>query len=373
VTNSKAREVLTDAVVVDGHTDLPSRLYYEPADVARRLGSGHVDLPRMREGGVDAIVAALYVPSFLGPERGWRHALDLHAALAGQLRPGVFAQAVTAEEVRRAAAAGVPAAILGLENGRPLLVSGALEQCARLGVRYVTPTHVASHEWCDAAGDEPRHGGLSDVGVELVRELRRRGILIDVSHVSDDAVLHVLDALRGPVVASHSSARARCDHPRNLSDGLVREIARRGGVVMANSYPAFLDARAARANGERLARLRPLLEEVDARAAAGIEPDPLAFRARARELLGDSPLPPVPLAAYVDHLVHLVEVAGEEHVGIGTDFDGITDTLEGFADVSRFPALVEALLDRGLSRAALGLILGENFLRLLEDAERRAE
>jgi membrane dipeptidase len=368
-----ARDLLRDAVVVDGHTDLPSRLYYRPADLGERLASGHVDLPRMKEGGVAAVVAALYVPSYLGPERGWRHALALHEALAGQLRPGRFEQAVTAEDVRRLAAAGTPAAILALENGRPLLVPGALGECARLGVRYVTLTHVGTHEWCDAAGDEVRHGGLSDPGVKIVRELRRHGILTDVSHVSDDAVLHALDALRGPVVASHSSARARCDHPRNLPDGLVREIARGGGVVMANSYPAFIGPEAAAANARRLERVRPVLEDLQERAAAGDEPDPVEVRARIGELLEDQALPPVPLAAYVDHVVHLVEVAGEEHVGIGTDFDGITDVLVGFEDVSRFPALVQALLDRGLAPAAVRLLLGENFLRLLADAERRAD
>ncbi len=368
-----ARELLRDAIVVDGHTDLPSRLFYEPAEVTERLETGHVDLPRMAAGGVDAIVAALYVPSFLGPERGWEHALDLQAAFAGQLRPGVFEQAVTAEDVRRAAAAGVPAAILALENGRPLVVDGALGECARRGMRYVTLTHVATHEWCDAAGDEPRHGGLSDHGVKIVREMRRRGILCDVSHVSDDAVAHALDVLSGPVVASHSSARALCDHPRNLPDDLVRDIARRGGVVMAVSYPGFLDTGAARADRERLEPVRPLFAELAATAAAGEEPDPVAFRKEARELIGGVRLPPVPLAVYVDHILHLIEVAGEEHVGTGSDFDGITDTLDGFEDVSRFPALVTALLDRGLPPAAVRLVLGENFLRLLADAERRAE
>jgi membrane dipeptidase len=367
-----ARDLLGDAVVVDGHTDLPSRLYHQPADLAERLDSGHVDLPRMREGGVAALIAALYVPSYMAPEPGWRHALALHEALVAQLRPGVFEQAVTASDVRRLAAAGTPAAILALENGRPLGLPGVFEHSTRLGVRLVTLTHVATHEWCDAAGDEPRHGGLSDAGVKIVRELRRRGVLADVSHVSDDAAYHALEALGGPVVASHSSARALCDHPRNLSDDLVREIARAGGAVMANSYPAFLDTGAAAANARRLVPVRPVLLELRQRVAAGDEPDPREVRARLGELLRDQALPPVPLATYVDHIVHLVEIAGEEHVGIGTDFDGITDVLDGFEDISRFPALAQALLDRGLAPAAVRLILGENFLRLLETAERRA-
>jgi membrane dipeptidase len=358
----------TDLVVVDGHVDLPTRLFHDPVDLSVRHDSGHVDLPRLRAGGVGALVAALYVPSFLSPERGMEHLLALHEALETALVPGGLELAVTAAEVRRNAAAGVVSAIVGVENGRPLILPGALDRVAALGARYVTLTHVASHEWCDAAGDEPLHGGLSDDGVRLVREMRRRGILTDVSHVSDDAVSHALDALRSPLVASHSSARALCDHPRNLPDDLVRDVARWGGVVMANSYPAFLDREAARANAERLALIGPLLAEID----ADPDPDPRAVRDRVGELIGEVRLPPVPLATLVDHLVHLVEVAGEEHVGVGSDFDGITDTCEGFEDVSRYPALAEALGERGLPERVVGMILGGNFLRLLEDAERRA-
>lgn len=356
-------------LVIDGHTDLPTRLFHRPADLSARLDDGHVDLPRLREGGVAAVVAAHYVPSFLSPERGLEHVEALDRALEAALVPGAFERAVSAAEVRRHAAAGVVSAIPALENGRPLLVTGALNRVAGLGVRYVTPTHAASHEWCDSSTDAPRHGGLSDEGVKLVRELRRRAILVDVSHVSDDAVLHVLDALRSPVVASHSSARALCDHPRNLSDSLVRDIARYGGLVMANSYPAFLDERADEANRRRLAKLGPLLEEVE----ADPDPDPETFHTRVRELIGDDRLPPVPLATFVDHLLHLVELAGEDHVGVGSDFDGITDVCVGFEDVSRYPTLAEALAGRGLPERAVKMILGENFLRLLEDAERRAD
>jgi membrane dipeptidase len=198
--------------------------------------------------------------------------------------------------------------------------------------------------------------------------MNRRAMLADVSHVSDDAVRHVLEVATAPPLASHSSARALCDHPRNLPDELVREIARRGGLVMANSYPAFVDPAAASADRRRMETVLPTLlgwEEEYLR-------DPQVHWRRRDELLAAHPLPAVPLSAYVDHLVHLVDCAGEEHVGIGTDFDGIPETLEGFADVSRFPDLTAALLDRGVDRAGVRLILGENFLRLLREAERRA-
>jgi membrane dipeptidase len=361
---------LAGAVVVDGHTDTPSRLFHQPADLSRRLDDGHVDLPRLREGGVTTPVFALYVPHFLGPAEAWAHVERLLALAREQWRPGELEPVSSVAEVRRTAAAGAVGVLLGLENGRCLTDVDDVGRLADLGVRYVTPTHVASHEWCDASTDAPRHGGLSDLGVRLVREMRRRGILVDLAHVSDDAALHVLDAVRAPAIASHSSARALCDHPRNLPDSIVREIAKAGGVVMANAYPAFLDEAAAAANRGRTAILRDRLAAAEEESGGALTPE-RAFDV-GREVTAAHPLPPVPLDRLLDHVVHLVGVAGEEHVGIGTDFDGIPETPVGFEDVSRFGALAEGLLARGLAPPAVRLILGENFLRVLEDAERRS-
>lgn len=354
--------------MLDGHTDVPARLFEKPADLARSLPDRQVDLPRLRAGGVKGVVFALYIPSWMGVEEGWRHVLALHDLTRARLIPGELEPAVAAEEVRRTVERGAVAVILGLENGRPLLHPGALERCLDLGLRYVTLTHIGNNEWCDAAGDAPWHRGLSPEGMDLVRRLNRMGILVDVSHASDEAVEQAVEVSRVPVVASHSSARALCDHPRNLPDPLLREMARRGGLVMVNSYPAFLDPEACQANNRRLAALGTTLAALE----EGYARDPGAFAEARRKLFAAHPLPPVPLAAYVDHIVHLVEVAGEEHVGIGTDFDGIPETLEGFEDPSRFPDLTAALLERGLDPAGTRLILGENFLRLLREAERRA-
>ncbi len=356
-----------DCLVLDGHTDLPTRLWEEPADLATRLDDRHVDLPRLREGGVDALVLALYVPASLDPGAGWDHARELHRLTLAALPPGM-APVRTAEDLRRAVRRGEVAALFGLENGRPLLVPGALDGAASMGVRYVTLTHWKTHEWCDASTDEPAHGGLSAQGVALVREMNSRAILPDVSHASDDAVRHVLDVSRVPPLASHSSARALCDHPRNLPDELLREIARAGGLVMANTYPAFVGAEAARADLER----RPELAALLAATEADYLRDPRAHWRRRAEIIAGHPIPPVPLAVFVDHVIHLVDQAGEEHVGIGTDFDGIPETLAGFEDVSHFPALTTALLQRGVDRSGLRLILGENFVRLLSLAESRA-
>jgi len=365
--NWRAMSFHDDCLVLDGHTDLPTRLWEAPADLGRRLADRHIDLPRLREGGVDALVLALFVPAALAPDTGWQHALTLHRLTLAAL-PAGFEAVSGVEPLRRAVGRGAVAALFGLENGRPLLVPGALDAAAAMGLRYVTLTHWKTHEWCDASTDEPAHGGLSAAGVRLVREMNRRGILADLSHVSDDAVRHVLEVATVPPVASHSSARALCAHPRNLPDELVREIARRGGVVMANSYPAFVDPAAARAEDRR--------REAAGAALEALEQDYLRDpQARWRErdaLLASHPLPRVSLAAFVDHVIHLVERAGEEHVGIGSDFDGIPETLDGFEDVTRFPDLNAALLARGLDRAGVRLILGENFLRLLQEAERRA-
>lgn len=359
-----------DCLVLDGHTDVPTRLWEASADLEVPQKARHVDLPRLRQGGVDGVVFALYVPPSLSPERGWEHALALHAATERALAPlaGKMEIVATAEDVRRTSRRGVVGVLIGLENGRPLTVPGALEACGKLGVRYVTLTHNGTHEWCDAGTDSAVHGGLSADGERIIRELNRRGIIPDVSHVSDDAALHTLDVSKAPVIASHSSARALCDHPRNLPDEVIREIARKDGVVMANSYTAFLDPAAMRVDRERGALLRPWLEETEEAYMA--EPGKLAEE-RAR-VFAEHPLPEVPLDRLVEHILHLVEIGGEEHVGIGSDFDGIPDTVKGFEDPARFPDLTAALLNRGLDRDGVRMILGENFLRVLRQAEQIA-
>lgn len=357
-----------DCLVLDGHTDVPSRLWESPVDLSLPHRDRHIDLPRLRAGGVDALVFALYVPRALDPGEGWEHALALHRATEEALAglDGKMEQVVTVEEIERAARRGVVGVILGLENGRPLSIPGTLEKCVKMGVRYVTLTHMGTHEWCDASTDAPVHGGLSGEGVAIVREMVRLGIVPDVSHVSDDAVRHVLEVSPIPVVASHSSARALCDHARNLPDDLIREIARKDGVVMANSYPAFVGNEASQADRKRGQDLKPLLAEL----AEAYAKEPRKLSAERERLFAEHPLPPVPLSAFVDHIIRIVELGGEEHAGIGTDFDGIPDTLEGFEDPSRFPDLTAALLDRGLDRAGVRLILGQNFLRVLRQAEK---
>lgn len=362
------RTLHRDALVADGHTDVPTRLFVSPTDLSAPSDDGHVDLPRLREGGVTAPVFALFVPPLLSAEEGLEHVRELHELTREQLESEGWFHAVSVEDVRRAKRRREVAILLALENGRCLTLPGALEEMREIGVRYVTATHVASHEWCDASTDDPKHGGLSKEGEEIVWRMSRMGIVPDVSHVSDDAVRHILDVSRTPVVASHSSARALCDHPRNLPDELVREIARQGGVVMANCYPAFLDREAAEVNGERVEKLEPLLEELGERGREGLRD----FAEKRREILESHPLPPVSITVFLDHLMHLIGLVGEEHVGVGSDFDGIPETPEGFGDVAAFPRLTEELLKRGVPPEGVRQVLGESFLRVLNEAERRA-
>lgn len=366
--NYPAMDFHRESLVIDGHTDVPTRLWETPADLSRRLADRHIDLPRLKEGGVDGVVFALYVPAALDAERGWEHARELYRVSAEALIPGQLVQVASADDLQRASWRGEVAVLFGLENGRPLTVPGALDHCAKIGVRYVTLTHWASHEWCDASTDAPIHDGLSGEGEGIVWRMSRLGILPDVSHISDQAVLHVLDVSPGPVIASHSSARALCDHPRNLPDDLVREIARKGGLVMANSYPAFVSPEAAKADAERGKELKPILQETEEEYLR----DPREVWQERSRLFDERPLPKVPLSLFVDHIIRLIELGGEEHVGIGTDFDGIPDTLEGLEDVSKLPNLTAALLARGVDKAGVKLILGGNFLRVLREGERVA-
>ncbi|HXT23080.1 MAG TPA: dipeptidase [Thermoanaerobaculia bacterium] len=354
----------TPLFIFDGHTDVPTRLWESPANLREQQSDRHVDLPRLRRGGVSGLVFAFFLPAHLSPEGGLAHAEAMHRLSTAQLRPGEIELVTTSEELDAAAARGAVGVVFGLENGRPLVLPGALERLLAMGVRLVTLTHVGTHEWCDAAGDDEAHGGLSRDGAgsgeNIVRRLNRAGVLIDVSHVSDRAVEHVLEVSTAPVVASHSSARALCDHPRNLTDELARSIVARGGLVMVNAFPVFLDPVAERANRERMAHLREPMRALE-EAYAG---RPAELHAAKLQLLAPYPQPPVPLSVFVDHVMHLLGVVGEEGVGIGTDFDGIPETPVGFEDVSRFPHLVAALRERGVDERTLRLVMGDNFRRV---------
>jgi membrane dipeptidase len=229
----------------------------------------------------------------------------------------------------------------------------------------MTLTHNNTNNWADACCDTARHNGLSDFGREVVREMNRIGMLIDVSHVSDKTMSDVFDTSTAPVIASHSSARALGDRPRNIPDDLLRRFAKNGGVVMVNFYPGFIDKNVIAATSERTARLKPQMDEL----ATKYKDDPKRLEEERNKLLAANPLPPTPLSVLIDHFDHIAKVAGVDHVGIGSDFDGVTSLPVGMEDISKLPHITYELLKRGYTERDVRKILGGNFMRAFARAE----
>jgi len=256
---------------------------------------------------------------------------------------------------------------MGIEGGHAIENSLAtLREFHRLGVRYITLTWNNTNDWADAGRGEKKHNGLSDFGKDVVREMNRLGMLIDVSHVSDKTMSDALDVSKAPVIASHSSARALTNQPRNIPDDLLRRIAKNGGVVQVNFYAAFIDADAIKTGAERDKRLKAQTDAI----ALKYKDDPERLAEEEDKLEAANPLPPTPISKLIDHIDHIVKVAGIDHVGIGADFDGANDFPEGAGDVSMLPNITYELLKRGYNEKDIRKILGENFLRVFAEAER---
>ncbi len=374
------------AIVVDGHDDIPSVIFGSGFDLGQSGTDGplktHTDLARMKAGGITGSFFSIYVegelaekPTVLGGG-SLRRALDLIDVSHRQVErhPDDLVLATSAADIRRAKRDGKIAVLMGIEGGHAIENSlFALRSLYRLGCRYMTLTHSNTNEWADSAGFSgppvSRHKGLSPFGEEVVREMQRIGMLVDVSHVSDDTFWSVMKIARAPVIASHSSARAIADHRRNLDDEMLRALAKNGGVAMVNFWSLFLSneyGAAARRwlekNGKALAELR-----------ARYKGDLIAFRRERDKLKAEAePLPRVPLSVLVDHIDHMVKVAGVDHVGLGSDFDGVDALPEGIDGIDALPKITLELVKRGYDDDAVLKILGGNFLRVFESAERFA-
>jgi membrane dipeptidase len=376
---ARAARLHTEAIVVDTHIDAPYALDDKPADLGRRGATPHFDIPRAREGGLTAPFFAIYVPALYAETGGAaRKALELidlvHRHVDAHPRDLVLAD--SAAGIRAAKKAGRIAVLMGIEGGHAIEDSpAALRAFYRAGVRYMTLTHTNTNNWADATGPfylpdfDPaqarRHGGLNDLGRTIVREMNRLGMIVDVSHVSDETLDDVLETSRAPVIASHSSCRALAGSPRNLTDDQIRRIAAGGGVVMINIGSYFLDQAVIDALKTNLQAIRPEYEKVKAEHAA----DPAARAKAIGALLDRLPRPRTTWTRAVDHIEHVIRVAGPDAVGLGTDFDGIEDPPEGLEDVSRLPRITEDLLRRGHSEATVKKVLGGNFLRCFERVE----
>jgi membrane dipeptidase len=273
-------------------------------------------------------------------------------------------------EIRAAVAKGKLVSLMGIEGGHIIEESlPALRSFHRLGVRYMTLTHSFHTTWADSSGTtaipEPLHRGLTDYGHEVVREMNRIGMLVDISHVSDETFFDTLETSRAPIIASHSSTRAIADHPRNLTDDMLRALAAGGGIVMINFYPAYIDEVARNATRDYFARHGETLAEIFTATADDLR----ARRAKMRQHFADDPVPQTSMEVLLDHFDHAIETAGPDHVGIGADWDGVASMPIGMEDVSKLPALTAGLLARGHSAETVRKVLGENLLRVLETAE----
>jgi membrane dipeptidase len=364
--NRRAREVLAAHPIIDGHNDLAYAMRnhsnYDLSDypLDQRQDRTRTDLVRLDEGGVGGQFWSVYVPSSLQGEHAVTATLEqidfvLHMVAS---YPKRLELALTADDVERALAAGRIASLMGAEGGHSIDSSLAvLRVLHSLGVRYMTLTHNDNVPWADSATDTPEHGGLTDFGRDVVREMNRLGMLVDISHVSPDTMRDALDATSAPVIFSHSSARAVTDHVRNAPDDVLARLAGNGGVCMVTFVPAFVSS-ACQAWDVALRA---------ARAAAGDDEDAVARAAD--EYRASHPAPVATIKDVADHVDHVRAVAGVEHVGLGGDFDGADPMPDGLSDVTGYPGLIAELLERGWSEADLARLTSGNILRVLHAAE----
>jgi len=347
----RANRIHRASIVVDTHNDITSPITDEGFDMGARDTSGKIqtDIPRMKEGGLGAEFFSIYVAAKYAKEGGAaRRALDMIDGVYEQVRrhPESLQMAYTVADIRRARQAGRIAALMGIEGGHAIEDSlSALRQFYKLGIRYMTLTHTNTNNWADSAGGisvqaEKRHGGLSDFGKEVVAEMNRLGMMVDISHVGDETFWDVIEVTKSPVIASHSSCRALTNVPRNLTDDMLRAVAKNNGVVMINFYNGFINTDYAK---------------------PGNPPPTQAAQTATLDML-------------MAHFEHVIKIAGINHVGIGSDFDGVDGLLPpGMEDISKLPTITYELLKRGYSEADVKKVLGENLLRVMVENERVAK
>ncbi len=367
---ARARSLMTQVPLIDGHNDLPwamrnaARYDFGRIDIRQPQPTLHTDIPRLREGHVGAQFWSVYVPASLQGEEAVVATLEQVDAVYEMVRryPDAFELVRTADEVERVFKAGRIASMMGIEGGHSIGASlGALRMFKRLGVGYMTLTHSANVPWADASTDAERLGGLSRFGEEVVREMNRLGMLVDLSHVSPGTMAHALRVTASPVIFSHSSARALCDVPRNVPDDVLRRMPDNGGVVMVTFVPGFISQEVA----DYGARLRREMERV----RAAMPDDPTGVARAMEQWRASHAEPRATLAQVADHIDHIRRVAGIDHVGIGGDFDGISTVPVGLEDVSTYPALIAELLRRGYTDEDVKKLLGLNLLRVMRKNE----
>ncbi|MFV0445441.1 MAG: dipeptidase [Planctomycetaceae bacterium] len=374
VLTDAARKLHASSLVVDGHNDLPWEIrkqaagQFERMDISQRQPSLQTDIPRLRQGGVGVQFWSVWVPVDTANTKAalstTLEQIDLvHRMLAKY--PETFELARTADDIERIHRDGKIASLIGVEGGHSIEGSlTVLRQLHELGAAYMTLSHSESLDWCDSGTDEPRCGGLSPFGEEVVHEMNRLGMLVDISHVSADAMRAVLKTTQAPVIFSHSSARAVADHPRNVPDDVLKLTAENGGVVMVNFFSSFIVPSSAALSVERMILKRQLRKQ-------GLESDAVDAKLRGWDA-GHRPERGT-IHTLVDHIEHIIQVAGIDHVGLGSDYDGISMLPEQLDDVSTYPLITQALLDRGYGEEDIRKFLGGNLLRVMRETEQVAK
>ena len=378
---AQALNIHGKAIVVDGHNDIPSPMTDDDFDLATsstgliHVTDGtpyHSDLARFKAGGITGEFFSIYVGGDTWKAgRAMPRAIDMIDATYRQAErhPQQLTMCTTAAEIRQAKRQGKMCVLMGIEGGYAIENSlSALREFYRLGVRYMTLTHNVTHDWADAHHDTPKNNGLSEFGKEVVREMNRLGMFIDISHVSEKVMNDVLDVSTAPIIASHSSARALNDHTRNISDAVLKRVTKNGGVIMVNFYPSFLDARTNKEENERSARLKPQINGLQAQ----YKNDPKALNAAMARLMDANPIYVTPYTRVVDHIDHIKQVAGIDHVGVGSDFDGVPFLPAGMNGAEDLPLITYEMLKRGYTEAEIRKVLGENLLRAMSQMEKVA-
>ena len=368
----RAHKLHFSSIVLDTHDDTTQRFFSRDFDLAKRNPDGHVDIPRMREGGMNAIFFSIWIDGRIMGPPAVQKALDqidaVHENVRRNSKDMVFCR--TADEVRRAHAQGKVSALIGVEGGH--MIGNDIRMVrifGDLGVRYMTLSHFYNDEWADSSTDKPAHNGLTDYGKEIVREMNRQGIMVDISHVSDKTFFDCLAVSKAPLIASHSSCRALCNHPRNMTDDMIKALASKGGVIQINYEKSFIDQDYKDASDKLTGGVVAQVDQLKKECGDDNECMGKKMNEMEKQAVAEGKLPHVSWERIINHIDHVVKLVGPEHVGLGSDFDGATMP-EGMEDCSKLPKITEALIRKGYSDRDIRNILGGNLLRVMEQNEK---
>jgi membrane dipeptidase len=371
---ARAHKLHFSSIVLDTHDDTTQRFFSKSYDLAKRNSDGHIDIPRMREGGMNAIFFSIWIDGRITGPPAIQKALDqidaVHENVRRNLKEMVFCR--TAEDIRRAHKDGKIAALIGVEGGH--MIGNDIRMVrifGELGVRYMTLSHFYNDEWADSSTDKPAHNGLTDYGKDIVREMNRQGIMVDISHVSDKTFYDALEVSKAPLIASHSSCRALCNHPRDMTDDMIKALAAKGGVIQINYEKSFIDQAYKDASDKLTGGVVAQFDQLKKQCGDDDECLGKKMNEMEKQATAEGKLPHVTWERIIDHIDHVVKLVGPDHVGLGSDFDGATMP-EGMDDCTHLPKITEALMRKGYSDGDIRNILGGNILRVMEANEKVA-